>query len=181
MMEQTTGTKRWILSPEGAGEQDTFAGKRPKTPAKQEEDDEDLMAWLNMDDDTAIELSKLLDTEFVAPPPFKVKFSCTPFSSPEIFQASASYIIINSNSGESCGSSFSDADSSVMASIDLGCLCFNMGRSGVVEHSGTCDKVRAAREIVSEGDGHMEGGECGFDFDDDMLASFLGEDFVGSS
>ncbi|WOH11446.1 hypothetical protein DCAR_0830933 [Daucus carota subsp. sativus] len=177
-MEQTTGIERGISSPEGAGEQDTFVRRRPKTLAKQEEDNGDLMAWLNMDVYTDIELSKLLETEFVAPPPFKVKFSCTPFSSPEIFQASASYIIINSNSGESCGSSFSDADSSVMASIDLGCLCFNMRRSGVVEHGGACDKV--ARENVSEGDGQMKGGECGFDFDDDMLASFLGEDFVGS-
>ncbi|WOH11268.1 hypothetical protein DCAR_0830749 [Daucus carota subsp. sativus] len=180
-MEQTARTKRGFSSPEGAEEQDTFVEKRPKTLVKQEEDDGDLLAWLNMDDDSAIELYKIFETEFVAPPPFKLKISSTPFSSPKIFQASASYITINSNGDESCGSSFSDANSSVMASVDLGCLCFDSGKSGIMEHGGARDKVVVARESVSEGDGQMDGRKSGFDFDDDMLASFLGEDFVGTN
>lgn len=184
-MEQTAKNKRGFSFSEVTGEEQDFAGKRPRTPATQEEDEGDMLAWLNMDDETAIELSKLLDTEFVSSPPFKVRFSCTPYSSPEIFQASASYITINSNSDESCGSSFSEPDSSVMASVDLGCLSFDVGMCGVVGDGGAWDEVEVARVETGEGgvgcggDGQMEGGDCGFDFDDDMLARFLGEDFVG--
>ncbi|KAK1377749.1 Polyamine oxidase 5 [Heracleum sosnowskyi] len=180
-MEQTAKNKRGFSFPEAAGKEQGFAGKRPKTPASQEEDEGDMLAWLNMDDETAIELSKLLDTEFVSSTPFRVKFSCTPYSSPEIFQASASYITINSNSDESCGSSFSESDSSVMASVDLGCLGFDVWRCGVVDHGGAWGDVEVARESVEGGVdcGQMEGGDCGYDFDDDMLARFLGEDFVG--
>ncbi|KAL8102572.1 hypothetical protein AgCh_027186 [Apium graveolens] len=180
-MEQTARNKRGFSFSELTEEEQHFPGKRPRTPASQEEDEGDMLAWLNTDDETAIELSKLLDTEFVSSPASKVKFSCTPYSSPEIFQASAAYITINSNSDESCGSSFSESDSSVMASVDLGCLSFDVWRCGVVEEGGAWGEEEVAREKLSGdvGCGQMEGGDCGFDFDDDMWARFLGEDFVG--
>lgn len=84
-----------------------------------QEDDGVVASWLIVDEETALELSKLLDLFEAPPPPIKVRFIDNPYSSPVIFQSSSAYVTINGNE-ESCGSSFSDSDSSVMASIDVG-------------------------------------------------------------
>ncbi|KAI3447128.1 hypothetical protein Pfo_003793 [Paulownia fortunei] len=75
-------------------------------------------SWLAVDDETAMELSKLLES-FGTQPPVRVRFIDNPYSSAVICQSSSAYVTINGNE-ESCGSSFSDSDSSVMASIDVG-------------------------------------------------------------
>uniref|UniRef100_A0A803MDG7 Uncharacterized protein n=1 Tax=Chenopodium quinoa TaxID=63459 RepID=A0A803MDG7_CHEQI len=49
--------------------------------------------------------------------PFKVRFVSYPYLPLSPFESSSSYITINGNE-ETCGSSFSDADSSLMASVD---------------------------------------------------------------
>ncbi|KAL2251097.1 uncharacterized protein LOC105173620 [Sesamum indicum] len=85
----------------------------------QEDDNSVMDSWLIVDDDTASELSKLLDLFGTPPPPIKVRFIDDPYSTSLIFQSSSAYVTINGNE-ESCGSSFSDSDSSVMASIDIG-------------------------------------------------------------
>ncbi|CAH9101881.1 unnamed protein product [Cuscuta epithymum] len=85
----------------------------------------DMMEWLTLDDDAMLELSKLLDPED-PPESFKVRFSDDPYLySPPVISRSTAYVTINGNE-ESCGSSFSDLDSSVMASVDIG------GSGGVV-------------------------------------------------
>ncbi|KAG6431698.1 hypothetical protein SASPL_109780 [Salvia splendens] len=85
--------------------------------AAQEEDGSEVAAsWLVVDEETASELSELLDM-LEAPPP--VRFIDDPYSSPVVVQSSSAYVTINCNE-ESCGSSFSFSDSSVMASVDVG-------------------------------------------------------------
>ncbi|KAA8534840.1 hypothetical protein F0562_029944 [Nyssa sinensis] len=106
----------------GYEETGEFAGKRPRTSATSDDDTEnnegeDAIAWLSIDDETVSELAKLLETEITLP--VKVKFIDNPYSSALIFQTSSSYITINGNE-ESCGSSFSDSESSVMAGINIG-------------------------------------------------------------
>nr|GMD55792.1 Protein SON like [Ipomoea batatas] len=92
---------------EGSCELDGEGVKRAKSMAGFDVVGEgDMIAWLNLDDDTMTELSKL------------VKFIHDPYSPTVIFKSSA-YVTINGNE-ESCGSSFSDQESSVMASIDMG-------------------------------------------------------------
>ncbi|KAK6139618.1 hypothetical protein DH2020_026642 [Rehmannia glutinosa] len=83
------------------------------------EDESAVASWFVVDEETAMELSKLLDLFETPPPPMKVRFIDDPYSSPVIFQSSSAFVTINGNE-ESCGSSFSDSDSSVMASIDVG-------------------------------------------------------------
>ncbi|XP_019151075.1 PREDICTED: uncharacterized protein LOC109147871 [Ipomoea nil] len=101
------------------------AVKRPKMAAicdvgEAAEDGEDMMAWLTLDDEAMTELSELLDSETSSQQQgCRVRFIEDPYSPPVIFQSSAAYITINGNE-ESCGSSFSDLDSSMMASIDMG-------------------------------------------------------------
>ncbi|XP_021277116.1 uncharacterized protein LOC110411327 [Herrania umbratica] len=95
---------------------------------------DDVKAWLSVEDsetDSVSELLKLLDdspedttsasSSTSSPTLFgmRVRFSDNPYSSALIFQSSSSYITINGNE-ESCGSSFSDSESSVMASVDMG-------------------------------------------------------------
>ncbi|KAL0374490.1 UNVERIFIED_CONTAM: hypothetical protein Sradi_3364700 [Sesamum radiatum] len=87
--------------------------------AAQEDDNSVMDSWLIVDEETAAELSKLLDLFGTPPPPIKVRFIDDPYSTSLIFQSSSAYVTINGNE-ESCGSSFSDSDSSVMASIDIG-------------------------------------------------------------
>ncbi|XP_052183262.1 uncharacterized protein LOC127795543 [Diospyros lotus] len=127
------------------------AAKRGRSPAASvDESDGEMAAWLLLDieDD---ELSKLLEAEAEgAPPPLAVRFIEDPYSWPLIF--GSSYITINGNE-ESCGSSFSDWESSVMASIDVGGTRIACG-------------------------GGVEGGSGAnaSDFDDEMLRRFLGEE-----
>ncbi|XWS72182.1 hypothetical protein CRYUN_Cryun02cG0018200 [Craigia yunnanensis] len=95
---------------------------------------DDVMAWLSMEGtetDSMSELLKLLDDSAEAttsalsstysPTTYgmRVRFSDNPYSSTLIFQSSFSYITINGNE-ESCGSSFSESESSVMASVYMG-------------------------------------------------------------
>ncbi|KAM7509672.1 hypothetical protein LguiA_020125 [Lonicera macranthoides] len=99
-----------------------FSDKMHRTPRAKSEDtqitnDGDIMALFPVDEETLTELWKLLETEITSPP-LKVKFINNPYSSPEIFQYSTSFITINGNE-ESCGSSYSDLHSSVMANIDF--------------------------------------------------------------
>lgn len=175
-------------------EEAEFAGKRPRTPVKspvKEEEEDDMLAWLCMDDETVTELSELLDTTETPQPPFKVKFSGDPYSSSVIFQSSSAYITINGNNDESCGSSFSESESSVMASVDMGSFGFglNYGRRVPAAGGGAWNATGAeeARGLAEgNGEGCLVGGSNGgcnwvdeHDYDD-MLAKFLGEDFMES-
>lgn len=107
---------------QGSEAGDSDAVKRAKKAAVcdvgEAGDGEDMMAWLTLDDEAMTEISKLLDSETPQQQGFRVRFIEDPYSPPVIFQSSA-YITINGNE-ESCGSSFSDLDSSMMASIDMG-------------------------------------------------------------
>lgn len=87
--------------------------------AVQEDDGAAVAAWLVVDEKTASELSELLDLFEVPPSPFRVKFIENPYSSPVVVQSSSAYVTIDGNE-ESCGSSFSFSDSSVMVSVDVG-------------------------------------------------------------
>ncbi|GAU34774.1 hypothetical protein TSUD_205780 [Trifolium subterraneum] len=77
------------------------------TPSHMEEDDDD-------------ELFNLLQEDWEA----AVTFINDPYSSLLVFQSSSSYITINGNE-ESCGSSFSDFGTSLMASIDVSSSSFS--------------------------------------------------------
>lgn len=101
-------------------------------------------------------------TNFSGEGSFRVRFIDDPYAMPVVVQSSSGYITINVNE-ESCGPSFSDSDSSVMASVDasglFGC-CFEYGN----EKGGawSTNEVRASE----------------YEWNDDMLARFLGEDCV---
>ncbi|KAI7988739.1 hypothetical protein LOK49_LG13G00813 [Camellia lanceoleosa] len=158
------------------------AGKRARTPAISDDsfktntdnDDEMISSWLCIDEESVSELAKLLETEVTSP--VKVKFIDDPYSSALIFQSSSSYITINGNE-ESCGSSFSDSDSSVMASIDTGGINIGFLRAAW--------GLNAAAAAAAEGECSqgflgvkgMDGFDC-CDLDEEMLARFLGEDFL---
>ncbi|KAL7095960.1 hypothetical protein ACP275_10G055300 [Erythranthe tilingii] len=142
-----------------------------------EEDDSLVMASsLIVDEETALELSKLLDLFQTPPPPMKVRFIDDPYSSLMIFQSSSAYVTINGNE-ESCGSSFSDSDSSVMASVDVGGARRNRG-------AWWFDSTEA-REWWMEGsvgeadvdlDGFLtDGGDYGDEAEDPMWVEFLSE------
>ena len=145
--------------PEGEGESDS---------------DDDIMAWLSIDEDSAGELMELLEPETTSPM-IKMKFIDNPYVSTLIFQSSASYVTINGNE-ESCGSSFSDSDASIMASIDMGSVrVHSVSGCGWEFPAGSgggwgLDETALGRN----GDG-FDGWDC-FDLDDDSLAMFLGED-----
>ncbi|GAB2293245.1 hypothetical protein Dimus_027452 [Dionaea muscipula] len=93
---------------------------------------DDVLAGWSIDDETFDELMKLLEpvpttttttTMAPPPPPIKGKLVSSPYnySAPLIYDpaySSSNYVTINGNE-ESCGSSFSDSDSSLMASIDM--------------------------------------------------------------
>jgi hypothetical protein len=125
---------------------------------------EDILAWLSAEDDTVSQLMELLDgdDDEDAAEKSSVRFVEDPYSSPLVFQSS--YVTINGNE-ESCGSSFSDSDSSVMVGIG------RLVGAGVAWGSNEV----AAGEIK----GSVDGGDV-FDWhesDGEVLATFLGEDF----
>lgn len=149
---------------------------------------EDIMAWLSeetLSDDEV--MNKLLDvdnSEFMASNSnsnFKMRFVDNPYSSSMIFQTTpSSYVTINGNE-ESCGSSFSDWESSVMASVDVGCRNGN----GIMEHLGVGMMGLGGGECECEGEGEGESEEemswvsapataTGCEYDDAGLATFLG-------
>ncbi|TXG61566.1 hypothetical protein EZV62_012929 [Acer yangbiense] len=173
------------------------AAKRPRDG---DEKEDVIMAWLSMDDDDTVdtdELMNLLDsTDASTVSDFtRVKFIDNPYSSSLVFQSSSSYVTINGNE-ESCGSSFSDSDSSVMASVDRGGMVNVAGVEGwLKELEGSAwgsDEMEASGWIVDEeqedgttgtvtvtGGALKEGvmvGWDGSDLDDYVLARFLGEE-----
>ncbi|KAG2299575.1 hypothetical protein Bca4012_011129 [Brassica carinata] len=99
-------------------------------------------------------------TDFSGEESFRVRFIDDPYAVPVVVQSSTGYITINVNE-ESCGPSFSDSDASAMASVDasglFGCC---PGSNG----AWSTDEVRASES------------EC--EWDDELLARFLGEDSV---
>ncbi|KAH7854489.1 hypothetical protein Vadar_014390 [Vaccinium darrowii] len=106
-------------------DEEAVAVKRARTPSMSEETDkssdadfyEDITALLSIGDEAESELSKLLETETTSHQ--KVRFIDDPYNSlSPIFQSSSSYVTINGNE-ESCGSSFSEMESSVMAGVDI--------------------------------------------------------------
>ncbi|KAJ9183819.1 hypothetical protein P3X46_007626 [Hevea brasiliensis] len=155
---------------------------------------EDILAWLSMDDETIDELMKFLDTHpegasATCTSTTRVKFIENPYSSPLIFQSSSSYITINGNE-ESCGSSFSDWESSVMASVDMGGI-LNVGKSCGID--GFCEFFQAGKGgawgsnedgrglMVAEEGGVVDGSIEGYEYDGvdgESLARFLGEGFI---
>ncbi|KAK3210498.1 hypothetical protein Dsin_015204 [Dipteronia sinensis] len=164
-----------------------------------DEKEDVIMDWLSMDDDDTVgtddELMNLLDsTDASTVSHFtRVKFIDNPYSSTLVFQSSSSYVTINGNE-ESCGSSFSDSDSSVMASVDRGGMVNVAGVEGwLKELEGSAwgsDEIEASGWIVDEEQedattctgtgGALKGGVMvgwdGSDLDDYVLERFLGEE-----
>lgn len=134
-------------------EQETDVDSSLKRPRPTEEGGLDLgndrMGWLPMEDDTVTvaDLINFLD----AKPLTRVKFIDNPYTSPLIIQSYSSYVTINGNE-ETCGSSFSDAEASLMVSVDM---------QGIVN----------SKWVVEE-----NGGDNGWDLDDYVLARFLSEE-----
>ncbi|XP_057500290.1 uncharacterized protein LOC130784433 [Actinidia eriantha] len=163
----------------GGSDGEEITGKRFRTPSMSEESEE-MEALLNLEDESVNELAKLLESEVESP--VKVRFIEYPYSSPLIFQSSpsSSYVTINGNE-ESCGSSFSDGESSVMASIDTGGIdvagrdwLFPASYGGAWVLNG-----EVARGVAEETEcgkvNQINGCNCS-DIDDEMLARFIGED-----
>ena len=161
--------------------EDTSDVKR--TRHEDEEEEEDILAWLSEDEDTVSQLMELLDNaekksdnnnnNTMA----KVRFIDDMYSAP------FSYVTINGNE-ETCGSSFSDLDSSVMASVDTRGLVgigSNVFGFKAEEHDGACGPSDGvAREGSAASGGEVVRAMNGCDdlgWDDQVLARFLGEDF----
>ncbi|VVB16247.1 unnamed protein product [Arabis nemorensis] len=87
-------------------------------------------------------------------PSFRVRFIDDPYAIPVVVQSYSGYVTIDVNE-ESCGPSFSDSDASAMASVDV---------------SGLFGGAWSRREVGAS--------ECDCEWDDDLLARFLGEDCV---
>lgn len=146
--------------------------KMPRAAAEEAEDmDDDILAWISVEEETVGELMMLLDdAEKSRPMEEKVKFIDDPYSSAVIFQSSSSYVTINGNE-ESCGSSFSESDSSMMASVDM-----NGARIKLMEiDSETVEKWKMWSE-----DGLKEEEASavldGISWDEDDLARFIGDE-----
>ncbi|VFQ87789.1 unnamed protein product [Cuscuta campestris] len=145
--------KRQGAGETGANAADSFKRRKMSAisdGAAQAEGGGDTMAWLIIDDEAMTELSELLDTAEVPPHDegFRVRFIDDPYSPPVLFRSTA-YVTIDVNE-ESCGSSFSDLESSVMASIDTG-----GGAGGWLRRENRCawgSDARAARGWVVETD-----------------------------
>ncbi|KAL3535617.1 hypothetical protein ACH5RR_004078 [Cinchona calisaya] len=162
-VEEGSRKRQWTESECECDVVNPFASKKTTTPAKNEVEEkveQDVMAWLTLDDDT---VSELLDSLEAAPSSFsspqqlnfKVKFIEDPYMAPVIFQSSSAYVTINVNE-ESCGSSFSDSDSTVMASVDMGSVRGALARELNVDNDGggggawVSDAAADAEELVVE-------------------------------
>ena len=161
--------------------EDTSDVKRTRHEDEEEEEEEDILAWLSEDEDTVSQLMELLDNaekksdnnNTMA----KVRFIDDMYSAP------FSYVTINGNE-ETCGSSFSDLDSSVMASVDTRGLVgigSNVFGFKAEEHDGACgpsDGVAREGSAASGGEVVRAMNDCDdLGWDDQVLARFLGEDF----
>ncbi|GMI94883.1 hypothetical protein HRI_003157600 [Hibiscus trionum] len=181
-MEGEEGKKR---AGQGTGDgNDESPEMKRRREAETVEFNDDVLAWLSMDEegcntDAMSELLKLVDgsaerttssTCSTASCGVKVRFSDNPYSSAFVFQSSSSYITINGNE-ESCGSSFSDSESSVMASVDMG---------GIVNWNvNVVNGLEEIRGWLEEEDGGAWGtseGGTRWEWDQEQLARFLGEE-----
>lgn len=147
-----------------------------------EGEEDDILAWLCAADETAAGgLVELLEGDAQPPPPPRetsaVRFIDDPYSPLLVFQSSSSFVTINGNE-ETCGSSFSDSEASVMASVH------HIGGADALP-GWTMNPRSAAAAIggggwVSEAEGvrgkAREDGTDGCDWNDEMLARFLSED-----
>ncbi|KAK4342486.1 hypothetical protein RND71_038302 [Anisodus tanguticus] len=154
------------------------AGKR----AKMQEDEGDMMAWLSLDDDKMTEISNVLDPDTASfQQSFRVRFIEDPYTPPMIVQCSSDYITINGNE-ESCGSSFSDLESSAMASIDRGSLNVGLVKNASwdpdTDEAGGWMEQMASWSCVKQMDDEDLFGCYGGEKIDDV--KFLGEDLIGS-
>ncbi|XVE97987.1 hypothetical protein REPUB_Repub03eG0066400 [Reevesia pubescens] len=129
--------------------------------------------------DDSDEVTTLVSSSTCSPTSYgmKVRFSDNPYSSALIFQSSSSYITINGNE-ESCGSSFSNSESSVMASVDMGgILSMNVkvesGLEGIREWL-DAEEGGAWGKSEEEARGWML--DWGWEWNEEQLARFLGED-----
>ncbi|KAE9464494.1 hypothetical protein C3L33_03563, partial [Rhododendron williamsianum] len=157
----------------GENDEEAVNVKRARAPATLDETDrnsdadyEDITAMLSIDEEAAAsELAKLLETTASYP---KVRFVDNPhYAFPLIFQSSSSYVTINGNE-ESCGSSFSEMESSVMAGVDIdGGAWLNDGESARGEAEACAEGFDQVKEINSW--------DC-YPIDDEMLARFIGEE-----
>ncbi|KAG8487545.1 hypothetical protein CXB51_016135 [Gossypium anomalum] len=163
--------------------------RREATETVEFNDYDDVLPWLSMEGtcktDAMSELFKLVDdsTELApsstcSPTSYctKVKFSDNPYSSALIFQSSSSYVTINGNE-ESCGSSFSDSESSVMASVDMrGIVSTNVKvDNGLEEIRGWLEAEEGSAWSKSEGESR-ESWMVDWEWDEEQLARFLGEE-----
>ncbi|XP_057968376.1 uncharacterized protein LOC131157925 [Malania oleifera] len=165
---------------------DEASGKRLRTPPdvagdcyNDGEEDGDMLAWLTVNEETAGELmQKLLQEETGTPVAPRMRFVDNSYWSPVIFQSSSSYITINVGNEETCGSSFSDWEASVMASVDTcGWGAFPGAAAAGVEDGGGEEEVKVMGE-GSLGVNGCDGVEV--EWDDEMLARFLGDDEDGT-
>lgn len=194
-----------------AGKMDRAPGARNIEVEEEAEEEEDMLAWLTLDEETVMELSNLLEpsqdawSSALERCNFKVKFIDNPYTSPPVIvQTSTAYVTINGNE-ESCGSSFSDSESSVMASVDRCCCVAEEKSSAVAEECSSSGEFGdgggawgsdAIGFWEGNGGGYAEGVfvkeiidgcdwmETGFDVDlcdDDMWEKFLGNDLFGRS
>ncbi|XP_039036551.1 uncharacterized protein LOC120173441 [Hibiscus syriacus] len=180
-MEEEEAKKR-ASEDTGAGNDESTVMKRRREGETVEFND-DVLACLSTDGegcktDAMSELLKLLDesveytssssstTCSTASYGVKVRFSENPYSSALVFQSSSSYVTINGNE-ESCGSSFSDSESSVMASVDMrGIVNWNVNVVNCLEEiRGWLDKEDGGAWSTSEG-------ETRWEWDEEKLARF---------
>ncbi|XP_057537556.1 uncharacterized protein LOC130815191 [Amaranthus tricolor] len=93
--------------------------KKPKLLHNDDDEDFGFTIDATEDDFSAQELISDLLSSAPKTTPFhnKIRFVSYPYSAPSPFESCTSYITINGNE-DTCGSSFSDSDSSVMASVD---------------------------------------------------------------
>ncbi|KAL3747285.1 hypothetical protein ACJRO7_016120 [Eucalyptus globulus] len=180
------------------GEEGGSAAKKlkPDEASAEPQDDDWISAWLALDDDAVSELLDLLDPAESSPSPssaaagaggdgfkFKVRFIDDPYASPLVFQSSSSFVTINGNE-ESCGSSFSESESTVMASIDT------RGIGALRAAAGEVGRARVGPPAEAEGEGGAwaekgSGEACGCclfgadDDDDDDAAAVVVAGFLG--
>ncbi|KAI4344512.1 hypothetical protein L6164_011729 [Bauhinia variegata] len=140
-------------------------------------DDDDVLAWLLMEgNESDCELLNLPEpVKDTGKGTVKVRFIENPYSSLLVFQSSLSYITINGNE-ESCGSSFSDSDTSMMASVDTSGLSLNASFGNV---RCAAEEERTREETWVSGEG-VDGCD-GFYWDDQVLARFLDEQVFSDS
>ncbi|XVE70605.1 hypothetical protein DITRI_Ditri10aG0084800 [Diplodiscus trichospermus] len=195
-MEEEEKRKRASEETAGVSGVESPPLKRRREAETVELNDDDVMTWLSMEGcetDSMTELLMLLDDSTEATTSassstssptscgMRVRFSDNPYSSGLIFQSSSSYITINGNE-ESCGSSFSDSESSVMASVDMGGILRTNVKvgSGLGGTSGWLEAEEGSTWGKSEEEarGWMVDGEWEWEWewDEEQLARFLDEE-----